>query len=109
MKHLFRSVLKTLFVVVLPILFIIGAYMILTMYETSAVILITLLLVGIAVVANSVVYLVFMSKVRMLPKASIEVVPIFGFAFGVDPHHKVDEISWLLLLPFVSIEFRSKK
>ncbi len=109
MKNLVRSLVKILFVVILPIAFIIGAYKILTMYESSALVILTLVLVGLAVVANSIMYLVFMSKIRMLPKASIEVVPIFGFAFGVDPHHKVDEISWLLLLPFVSIEFRSKK
>ena len=48
-----------------------------------------------------------MSRVRMLPKITVELVPIFGFAFGIDPNNTANKISWLLLIPFVSFEFTS--
>ena len=108
MKHLFRALIKILYVVVLPIAFIYASYYIVSYYDVTPTILMAMLLAGICIVANAVMYLVFMSKVKMLPKVYTEFIPIFGFAFGVDPdiNHRV---SWLLLIPFVSFEFSIEK
>jgi len=108
MKNLFKSLIKIIYVIVLPVLFVIGTYHFVTNYTVNTTLLLLITLLGVAVVANSVMYLVFMSRVNMLPTCKVEFIPIFGFAFGVDPdqHRKV---SWLLLLPFVSFEFSVKK
>ena len=109
MQNIFKSLIKIIYVVILPIAFIVSSYFILNKFEVSTGLLVGITLIGAALIANAVMYLVFMSKVKMLPKATIDIVPIFGFAFGVDPHDNPDKISWLLLIPFVSIEFTSKR
>ena len=73
-------------------------------YTVSTGILLIITLLGVAVVANSVMYLVFLSSTRMLPKCKVEIIPIFGLAFGIDPDQK-NRVTWLLLLPFISLEF----
>ena len=50
-----------------------------------------------------------LAKTKMLPKLNVEFIPIIGVAFGVDPNSSHKEMSWLLLLPFISFEFRVKK
>ena len=110
MKNFFKSIIKILFVVIIPIGFICGVYKLLNTYDTyNTGIMFALILVGIAVMTNAIMFVTYMSKVRMLPKATIEILPIFGFAFGVDPNRNNGEINWILLLPFISIEFTSKK
>lgn len=109
MKHLFRALIKILYVVVLPIAFIYMSYYIVSHYDVTPTILTAMLLAGICIVANAVMYLVFMSKVKMLPKVYTEFIPIFGFAFGVDPDTNEGHMAWILLIPFVSFEFRSSK
>jgi uncharacterized membrane protein HdeD (DUF308 family) len=109
MKKLFKSLIKIIYVVVLPIAFILASYYLIENYDVSASILMAMLLIGICIVANAVMYLVFMSKVKMLPKIYVEILPIFGFAFGVDPSDNDDNMTWVLLIPFVSFEFRSTK
>ena len=104
MKNLIRSLIKIIYVVVLPLLFILGTYHYVTNYTVSTGILLIITLLGVAVVANSVAYLVFLSSTRMLPKCKVEIIPIFGLAFGIDPDQK-DKVTWLLLLPFISLEF----
>ena len=49
-------------------------------------------------------YLVFMSKVKMLPKATVDIVPIFGFAFGVDPHENPDRD--ILVIAYTVCKYR---
>jgi len=109
MKNFFRSLIKILYVVILPIAFIVSASYVVSNYEVTTTLLVVLVLLGTCIVANAVMYLVFMSRVKMLPKVHVDLIPIFGFAFGVDPHDSDDTISWILLIPFVSFEFRSKK
>ena len=109
MKHLFRALIKILYVVVLPIAFTYVSYYIVSHYNVTPTILMAMLLAGICIVANAVMYLVFMSKVKMLPKVYTEFIPIFGFAFGVDPDTDEGHMNWILLIPFVSFEFRSSK
>ena len=109
MKNLFKSLIKIMYVVVLPIAFIIASYHIIANFDVSAGILMAMLLIGICIVANAVMYLVFMSRVKMLPKVYVELLPIFGFAFGVDPSDDEGNMTWILLIPFVSFEFRSSE
>ena len=97
MQNIFRSLIKIIYVVILPIAFIVSSYFILNKFEVSTGLLVGITLIGAALIANAVMYLVFMSKVKMLPKATIDIVPIFGFAFGVDPHENPDKISKLVL------------
>jgi hypothetical protein len=108
MKSFVRSLVKILYVVVLPLAFVIGTYNFVTNYDVDTFMLTLITLVGVVVVANSVMYLVFMQKIKMFPNVKVEFIPIFGFAFGVDPdiNHRV---SWLLLIPFVSFEFSIEK
>lgn len=108
MKSFIKSVIKILFVVILPLAFVIGTYNLVTNYEVSTLMLFLVTLLGVIIVANSVMYLVFMEKIRMFPNVSVEFIPIFGFAFGVDPNIK-HRVSWLLLIPFVSFEFSIEK
>ena len=98
MKNFFKSIIKILFVVIIPIGFICGVYKLLHTYDTyNTGIMFALILVGIAVMTNAIMFVTYMSKVRMLPKATIEILPIFGFAFGVDPNRNNGEINWILL------------
>jgi len=107
LKSFTRSFVKILFVVIFPISFIYLCFHLLNTYGGSTGLIVSLLLLGACVLINSLMYLVFMSKVKMLPKVTVEVVPIFGFAFGIDPNNNDKKISWLLLIPFVSFEFTS--
>ena len=107
LKSITRSFVKILFVVIFPISFIYLCFHVVNTYGGSTELIVSLLLLGVCVLFNSIMYLVFMSRVRMLPKITVELVPIFGFAFGIDPNNTANKISWLLLIPFVSFEFTS--
>ena len=107
LKSITRSFVKILFVVIFPISFIYLCFHLANTNGASTELIVGMILLGICVIFNSIMYLVFMSRVRMLPKITVELVPIFGFAFGIDPNNTANKISWLLLIPFVSFEFTS--
>ena len=109
MKNLIKSFIKVLYVIVIPIMYAWSAYYAVTTYDLGTAYIITLLLVGVAVALNSVVYMSILAKTKMLPKLQVEFIPIIGVAFGVDPNSSHKEMSWSLLLPFISFEFRVKK
>ena len=48
-------------------------------------------------------YLGWMSKTSIVPKVSVQFLPVFGFAIAYD---NIDK--WILILPFCSIEFKRK-
>ncbi len=107
MANLFKSFIKILYVVVFPILFIFISYQLITNYSIDTEMYAALGIIGIAVFANATMYLAFMSKIKMVPKITVEFVPIFGFAFGVDTDNR--RTSVLLLLPFISFEIKVSK
>lgn len=109
MKNFIKSIIKILYVIVIPILYAWSAYYAVTTYDLATIYIITLLFIGVAVALNSVVYMTILAKTKMLPKLNVEFIPIIGVAFGVDPNSSHKEMSWLLLLPFISFEFRVKK
>lgn len=109
MKNFIKSIIKILYVIVIPILYAWSAYYAVTTYDLATIYIITLLFIGVVVALNSVVYMTILAKTKMLPKLNVEFIPIIGVAFGVDPNSSHKEMSWLLLLPFISFEFRVKK
>ena len=106
MKNLIKVSIKLLFVVILPILITISVVYLLK--DSSAfnggvvswVLAITLL---VCIYGNAIMYLGWMSKTSIVPKVTLQFLPVFGFAIAYD---NIDK--WILILPFSSIEFKRK-
>lgn len=109
MKSIIKSIIKIVYVIVIPIIYTIAAIKISTEYDISNTLIAGLIIGGICVILNSVIYLAVLANVRMWPKITAEFIPIFGLAFGVDPTSDKDKMTWLLLIPFISFEFTVKK
>ena len=109
MKSIIKSIIKIVYVIVIPILYTFTAITVSTKYDISNTLIAGLIIGGVCVVLNSVIYLAVLANVRMMPKITTEFIPIFGLAFGVDPTSDKDKMTWLLLIPFVSFEFTVKK
>lgn len=109
MKSIIKSLIKILYVILIPIIYTFTAITVSTKYDISNTLIAGLIIGGVCVVLNSVIYLAVLANVRMWPKITAEFIPIFGLAFGVDPTSDKDKMTWLLLIPFVSFEFTVKK
>ena len=108
MKTFFRVCMKWLFVVVIP--FGLTAVVLGNYYYNGWLgfgkFLFELLILAVAWL-NAIFYLTMMRKTKLLPKVTVDFIPIFGIAFGVDgsfSHYN----KWVLVLPFVAIEFHKK-
>ena len=107
MKNIFRATIKILFVVVIPVIVSALVIKFFLNYQGDTWMgdpIVGLAALGIVVVwANALFYSVFLASTKVLPKITVQTVPMFGFAIGVDQA----AWSWIVLIPFVSIEFRS--
>jgi len=115
MKNIGKALIKALFVVILPLTvtyFIFSNIITRISVDNSEPWFVNVdgfygltLLVLVIVWANAMFYTVFLEKTKVLPKISFATVPMVGVAIGFD--NTGDTYSWIILLPFVSIEFRS--
>ncbi len=109
MKKIFRAIIKILFVVVIPVIVSALVIKFFLNYQGESWIgdpIVGLAVLGIVVVwANALFYSVFLAKTKVLPKITVNTVPMIGFAIGADSAR--DPWSWIILIPFVSIEFKT--
>ena len=109
MKKIFRAIIKILFVVVIPVIVSALVIKFFLNYQGESWIgdpIVGLAVLGIVVVwANALFYSVFLAKTKVLPKIIVNKVPMIGFAIGADSAR--DPWSWIILIPFVSIEFKT--
>ena len=109
MKKIFRAIIKILFVVVIPVIVSALVIKFFLNYQGESWIgdpIVGLAVLGIVVVwANALFYPVFLAKTKVLPKITVNTVPMIGFAIGADSAR--DPWSWIILIPFVSIEFKT--
>tara|TARA_Y100000768_G_C23981979_1_gene686404 strand:+ start:2090 stop:2449 length:360 start_codon:yes stop_codon:yes gene_type:complete len=109
MKKIFRAIIKILFVVVIPVIVSALVIKFFLNYQGENWIgdpIVGLAVLGIVVVwANALFYSVFLAKTKVLPKITVNTVPMVGFAIGADSAR--DPWSWIILIPFVSIEFKT--
>jgi len=102
LKSIIKSLIKMLFVVILPLVGTYGFVMAIPLLNLSLNILAGSLLLG--VYANAICWVSFMSNTRMFPKVTHHFVPVFGFAIGLDYTLEKPETSWIVLLPFNTFE-----
>ena len=109
MKKIFRAIIKILFVVVIPVIVSALVIKFFLNYQGESWIgdpTVGLAVLGIVVVwANALFYSVFLAKTKVLPKIIVNKVPMIGFAIGADSAR--DPWSWIILIPFVSIELKT--
>lgn len=104
MKNLIQSLIKILYVVILPCLGTGSIVYYLYAYDYTAPLLGASLLLLFCVWFNAFFYMRKLSQTRMFPSVKVEVMPIVGFAIGID----LQRAQWILVLPFVCIDFNSK-
>jgi hypothetical protein len=103
MKNFIKSLIKIVYVVILPIALIVLLYNI-NQFEifTSFPVILAFILITVAVVANSIIYMGLMSKVKMFPNVSIEFHPLFGLAVALDRTYNNNTL--MIIIPFAVIE-----
>jgi hypothetical protein len=47
----------------------------------------------------------WMSKTNILPKITVDVLPVIGLAIAYDKN----PMKWIIILPFLTIEFKTKQ
>jgi len=108
MKPLFRFLVKLLYVAVLPVSVLLAFINLLIGYELTIPFIVLGAIIVIITVFNAIFYTIHMKNTFLLPEVTVEFVPVFGIAIGAMKYGDSD-YRWIILLPFCSIEFRSKK
>lgn len=102
LKSFTRSLIKLLFVVILPVVGTYGFVMAIPHLSIASGVMLGSVVLGLY--GNAICWTVFMDKTRMLPKVTHNFVPVFGFAIGLDYTIEEPETSWIVLLPFNTFE-----
>lgn len=109
METLVKSLVKWLFTIILPSVVTI---FIATLYIwngwlgwSSFVVWLSVLVV---VWLNALLYTAMMRSTSLLPKVSVNRVPVCGFAMGID-RVSAKNFSYIILFPFFTVEFTPRK
>ena len=108
MKNLTKVFIKLLFVVILPILITISVVYLLkdgSAFNGGVVSWVLPMLVLIITYMNAFFYMGWMSKTNILPKITLDVLPVIGLAIAYDKN----PMKWIIILPFLTIEFKTKQ
>jgi len=101
MQQLIKSLIKILFVIILPIVYSIICYQWIVSGNLVLPVL-AMIIIGILIIANAVFYYSFMSNTKMFPGVTTEFTPVIGLAIGFDRAYYTHKL--LIVIPFTVIE-----
>jgi len=104
MKNLLRKLIKVLYVVIVPIMAIWSASWYYVAMGPDSHAFLVVCMVAVLACLSSFLCTIYMNKVKVLPKITLEFVPMLGFAIGIDDV-SYKKKSVVMLLPFILIEF----
>ena len=106
MKKLIKSLIKILFVIILPVVYSIICYHWIVS-ENLVLPVLAMIIIGILIIANAVFYYSFMSNTKMFRGVIVEFTPVIGLALGFDRAYYTHKL--IVLLPFTVIEITTWK
>ena len=101
MKKLIKSLIKILFVIILPVVYSIICYHWIVS-ENLVLPVLAMIIIGILIIANAVFYYSFMSNTKMFRGVIVEFTPVIGLALGFDRAYYTHKI--IILIPFCLLE-----
>jgi len=108
-RPIVKSLIKWLYVIILPGVVTATAVYYFYTFGWNGWAILTLWIIALAIIwFNSLFFMMHMSKTNLLPKITATFAPVCGFAMGLDRYREAG-YSWIILLPFISIEFKSHK